>query len=72
MKYTEMFNDITHNNKKAKLPNWVDKYIYVEREWSTGESSKTHVPFLCIVDCDKIGPAILHNCDMFKDTWITF
>jgi hypothetical protein len=76
MDYTSMLNEIMNpaTIKKAKLPHWGDdKYIYVEHDWHTVSNvGKNHVPFLCIVDGEKVGPAILHNCDMFKTNWVVF
>lgn len=77
MQYTEMLNKIMdpmNIGMKSKLSHWKeDKYIYIEWDWSTSNNiGKNHVPFLCIVDGEKVGPAILHNCDMFKDDWIIF
>ena len=72
MNYTKMLEELMEG-KKAKLPHWKgEKYIYIEREWSTTQNNKNHVPFLCIVDNEKVGPAILHNCDMFKTNWIVW
>jgi len=58
------------DGEKARLPHWGnDKYLCVIRNWKTSYTDKTHVPFIAIVDGSKIGPAILHNCDMFKTDW---
>lgn len=73
MTYTEMIDGIMQG-KKAKLSYWGDeKYLFVIREWRTdSHENKTHVPFIAIVDGNVMGPAILHNCDMFKDDWELF
>lgn len=69
MTYIEMFNGLMEG-KKAKLSYWgKEKYLYIIKEWNTEFLNKNYVPFIAIIDGEKIGPAVLHNCDLFKTDW---
>ena len=81
MNYETMITRIK-NGKKAKLPHWKNKYIFVITGWHDFDERdhllKSHtgtpiyVKFIAVYDNGLIGPANLHNCDMFNKNWETF